>query len=165
MRPNKFTQKTTTTYYHISAIKNKESILANGLISDESEIFLCTSFDQLKMIAFNQLFLNEYSIFEVSTEGLTGEIIQDNVAEVGSGFQYIVKQNKIESKYLKFVNDAKFHYFDLAEDTNRVKARVFGMDEDQYIEMLVSTNEKWCEHYNAKYNKNISYNQPKVFNP
>ncbi|MHC0440992.1 hypothetical protein [Flavobacterium sp. 3-210] len=151
MRPNKFTTK----YYHITDIENKESILANGLISEESEIFVCDNFDQLKMIAFNQLFITEYSIFEISREGFSVKLIQDNVADFGSGHQYILQQSKIENKYIKFVEDAKFHYFDLAEETNRVKAKAFGFNEEQYIEMLVSASQKWCDFYNAKYDKNI----------
>lgn len=148
-------------FYHISPIKNKNSILSNGLISASSEIFVCNEFNQLKRIASGQLGISEYSIFQISSSNITGKILNDNVGEFGSQHQFIIKQDIIESKYIFHVEDVKWHPFDLAEANAREYASLIGFNEDQYIKLVVSVNKEWCDYFNKKYNTNITaFNQP-----
>lgn len=147
-------------FYHISPIENKDSILANGLISASSEIFVCNEFNQLKRIASSQLFISEYSVFKISASNITGKILNDNVAEFGSQHQFIIKQDIIESKYISHVADIKWHPFDLAEANARENASLIGLPEDQYIKLAVSTSQEWCDYFNKKYNTSITvFNQ------
>lgn len=53
-------------------------------------------------IARNQVFIKEYAVFSVSRYGIKVELQPDNVAELTAKFQWICKQPKIESKYLRF---------------------------------------------------------------
>jgi hypothetical protein len=148
-------------FYHISPIENKDSILANGLISASSEIFVCNEFNQLKKIASGQLFITEYSVFKISASNITGKILNDNVAEFGSQHQFIIKQDIIESKYISHVEDVKWHPFDLAEANARQYALSVGLNEDQYVKLVVSINQEWCDYFNKKYNTLITvFKQP-----
>lgn len=53
-------------------------------------------------IARNQVFIKEYAVFSVSRYGIKVELQPDNVVELTAKFQWICKQPKIESKYLRF---------------------------------------------------------------
>lgn len=143
-------------FYHISPIENKDSILANGLISASSEIFVCNEFNQLKRIASGQLGITEYSIFKISSSNITGKILNDNVGEFGSQHQFIIKQDIIENKYISHVEDVKWHPFDLAEANAREYASLIGFPEDQYIKLAVSISHEWCDYFNKKYNTSIN---------
>ncbi|WP_269237342.1 hypothetical protein [Flavobacterium flavigenum] len=144
-------------FYHISPIENKDSILKNGLISTSSEIFVCNEFNQLRRIAHGQLGISEYSIFKIPSSNITGEILNDDVAEFGAQYQFIVKQDIIESKCISHVEDVKWHPCDLAEVNNREFASFLGMDVDKLMQEMVQHNKEWCEHFNKKYNLNIDY--------
>lgn len=144
-------------FYHISPIENKDSILTNGLISTSSEIFVCNEFNQLRRIAHGQLGISEYSIFKIPSSNITGEILNDDVAEFGAQYQFIVKQDIIESKCISHVKDVKWHTCDLAEVNNREFASFLGMDVDKLMQEMVQHNKEWCEHFNKKYNLNIDY--------
>jgi len=102
-------------YYHITDVKTAFTILKKGLkANEEGDIFL---FENVSFtwgsqgirntvadsIAENQIFLKEYAILRVNSKGITGEVINDNVGELSSPFQWIVKQPLIEAKYLKFI--------------------------------------------------------------
>lgn len=143
-------------FYHISPIENKDSILSNGLISPSSEIFVCNEFNQLKRIASSQLFISEYSIFKISSSNITGEIENDNVGEFGAQYQFIIKQEIIESKYISHVEDVKSHPFDLAESNNRELASLWGTDEEEWMKLVVSHNEEWLDYYNEKHGTNYT---------
>lgn len=143
-------------FYHISPIENKDSILANGLISASSEIFVCNEFNQLKKIASGQLGISEYSIFKISPSNITGKILNDNVGEFGSQHQFIIKQEIIESKYISHVEDVKWHPFNLAEANNRELASLWGTNEEEWMKLIVSHNKEWLDYYNEKHGTNYT---------
>ena len=99
-------------YYHITAKKNLSTILKEGLkANEEGEIFLFENKSIVAnsvvntvadCIAHNQVFLDEYVMLEIANEGITSELINDNVGEISSSVQWIAKQPLIEVKYLEF---------------------------------------------------------------
>lgn len=145
-------------YYKIVPIEDLESIIEKGLISGNREIFVSDILEQLPLIANSQLGIFEYSVLKINSEGINGKIISDNVAEIGSGHQFIIKQSIIESQYIEHVEDKKWNKWDLAEHCERRKYNIMGMDDESIsgvIEYIVRINPEWCEHYNNKYNKSI----------
>lgn len=145
-------------YYKIVPIHDTKSIVQNGLNSDEGEIFVSDYIGQLPLIAQGQIGLLEYSIIKIDSQGITGEILPDNVAEIGSGHQFIVKQKNIPAAYIEHVEDVKWIKWDLNEHCERLKAQVMGMDEantNGLIEQIVRCTPEWCEYYNKKYGKNL----------
>lgn len=109
-------------YYHITDPKNVESIMKEGLKANkDGEIFLfenkaisyklpmidngvcrvCKVKTTIaNIIALNQLFLNEFAMFEISSDGIKGELLPDNVAEYSAPFQHIAKQLFILPEYI-----------------------------------------------------------------
>jgi hypothetical protein len=99
-------------YYHITEKKNMQSILQNGLIANElNEIFLFENkiLENTKTgitnnvsdcIAKNQLFLEEYIMFEIKDKGFEVHLINDDVAELTAPQQWILKQSKIDRKHI-----------------------------------------------------------------
>ncbi len=77
-------------YYHITDVKNVISILEKGLLlNQEGELFL---FDDRKIsgcIAYNQLGLSDFALFEIDS---TLDFIQDIVSEITSSHQWISKK-------------------------------------------------------------------------
>ncbi|OAE94001.1 hypothetical protein [Flavobacterium psychrophilum] len=99
-------------YYHITTKDKMQPILKNGLIANEcNEIFLFEN-KSIKhketgitnnvsdCIAKNQLFISEYVMFEIDSKGFETELINDDVAELTSTEQWILKQSKIDKKYI-----------------------------------------------------------------
>lgn len=114
-------------YYHITAPKNIDSILENGLRANaDGDIFLFENksiirpysifidenrewkMDESKksialvadIIAMGQVFLDEYAMFEVAREGIDSDMIPDNVAEESKNFQWIAKQPVISPQFI-----------------------------------------------------------------
>jgi len=123
-------------YFHISPLKNKKSILKNGLKSNDGTIFLFTDIMQENNIAVNQLFISEYSVFEILTEGISGELEEDNVTDIGSEYQVILMQDLIEAKYIKHISDIKKNIYDAIEAVEYPKYKAMGFTDEQYIDML-----------------------------
>jgi hypothetical protein len=109
-------------YYHITKNNKKtiDSILKKGLLCNEyGDIFL---FENLSFIAngvknyvsdhiaCNQLFLKTYSMFEIDSEGITTELISDNVAELCWKQQWIVHQPFISPCYINLFGKYKTNY-------------------------------------------------------
>ena len=102
-------------YYHITKKENGLSIHLFGLKSYENgEIFLFSDWTMTTrrtkkrvlicdLIARNQLFLDEFIIYEINPKGIKGEIKNDNVAELTSKFQWIITQDKISKSYVKLI--------------------------------------------------------------
>ena len=54
-------------------------------------------------IARNQVGVSVYAIFEIDRKGITSKIERDDVAESTASFQRIIKQDRIEPKFIHFV--------------------------------------------------------------
>ncbi len=141
-------------YYHISSIQNKENILKEGIISDCSEIFVTTNLDQIPFIANNQIFTDSYSIFLINEDAFNSEIINDDVADFGSQYQFILNQQRINPQFITFMKDEIWNHWELVEHCVSIVNKKIGFPDD-YIHINVSTSSDWCEHYNKKYNTNI----------
>jgi len=107
-------------YYHITKPENLESILETGLkANSEGQIFL---FDNVSIslngttnsvadcIAKNQIFLDEYAMLEISSEGILTELLPDNVGELSEKFQYIAMQNFIDERFINVFGIHKTQY-------------------------------------------------------
>lgn len=150
-------------YYHLSPIENKESILDTGLHSNEG-IFLFTNIEQAIHIATNQLGINEYSIFEVSKAGITGNLSNDNVADFGSEHQWILKQELVEAKYITFIKDESFNMYDSINEAEAKKFKAYGYSEEQIINMMRCFPERLAR-YNEVNGTNLTPLKSIEFNP
>jgi len=110
-------------YYHITKLDQSiiKSILTTGLRANDGMIFLFEnkSFrDSIsgventisECIANNQLFLDEYAMFEISSEGITVELVNDNVGESTSKYQWICYQPVIEPKFINLFGTYRTDY-------------------------------------------------------
>ena len=104
-------------YYHITQKENALSINFLGLKSNENgEIFLFSDWTLTTrrnkktvlicdLIAKNQLFFDEFIIYEINPKGINGKIENDNVAELTSKNQWIIMQDTIPRSYLKLTGE------------------------------------------------------------
>lgn len=99
------------TYYHISPIDNKKSIISNGLkCNEDGETFLFDTLSQAKYISINQVFLDEYSLFKIDYKGIEVEPKRDMVMEMGADSQYIIKQTSIKPQFIKHLKDESLNF-------------------------------------------------------
>jgi len=105
--------------YYISKVNLVPLIQENGIEADaEGSIFLFV-IDKGKMkdilniagyITTNQLFLDEYALFEVFENGITGEMIDFKTSGRTEQYQKILKQKNIHKDHIKFVNCYKTYF-------------------------------------------------------
>lgn len=126
-------------YYHISDIKNIDSIIEKGLLADEDGnifLFINESIDEPGIarnkqgklcmgmkrrsvsddIALNQLFLKEYALFEISAKGIEGKLKNDNVEELASVYHRIARQQQIKPEFIKFCGIYKVSMGELIDE-------------------------------------------------
>lgn len=107
-------------YYHITEIELIDSILKEGLKANEDgEIFLFEN-KSIRVnnvvntvadcIAMNQIFLDEYVMFEIDSKGISLELINDNVGELSHKQQWIAIQPLIEPNYISVFGIYKTGY-------------------------------------------------------
>jgi len=99
-------------YYHITknSKKVKDSILKNGLrCNEDGDIYLFENMafkingvtnNVSDAIAANQLFLKQYLMFEIDSDGLTVELQPDAVGEFSASMQWFVKQPVIAPAHI-----------------------------------------------------------------
>ena len=126
-------------YYHISDIKNIDSIIEKGLLADEDGnifLFINESIDEPGIarnkqgklcmgmkrrsvsddIALNQLFLTEYALFEVSVKGIDEKLENDNVEELASVYHRIARQQQIKPEFIKLCGIYKVSMGELIDE-------------------------------------------------
>ena len=126
-------------YYHISDIKNIDSIIEKGLLADEDGnifLFINESIDEPGIarnkqgklcmgmkrrsvsddIALNQLFLKEYALFEISAKGIEGKLENDNVEELASVYHRIARQQQIKPEFIKLCGIYKVSMGELIDE-------------------------------------------------
>jgi len=126
-------------YYHISDIKNIDSIIEKGLLADEDGnifLFINESIDEPGIarnkqgklcmgmkrrsvsddIALNQLFLKEYALFEISAKGIEGKLKNDNVEELASVYHRIARQQQIKPEFIKLCGIYKVSMGELIDE-------------------------------------------------
>lgn len=102
--------------FHITKPENVESILKNGLMANSDrqiflyegriietncfvkingELWMCRARDSVeRLIAANEVFIKIYSVLRVDVRGI--ELHPDDVAEIGSKWQWIANRDVIE---------------------------------------------------------------------
>lgn len=104
--------------YHITDPINVEAIQREGLKAHAGKIFL---FEDISIkpvwyrkpycvadhIALNQVCLKEFAMFKVSMDGIEKPLIQDDVAEICSKWQWYVEQDRIAPEYIEYVGKYK----------------------------------------------------------
>lgn len=92
-------------FYHVTSPENLGKILKEGLKANEyGEIFIFDEPNCAVAVAVNQLFLSDYALLKIDSEGIKTELTKDNVAELTAKYQYIIKQPVISRKYIRLVD-------------------------------------------------------------
>lgn len=107
--------------YHITTADKVRSILTDGLVANgggdtnsglsedgyiylfENKSYVHPFFGTVAVadaIATNQLFITDYVMLEIDTDGINGELEHDNVCELSAFAQWKVKQDRIDSRYI-----------------------------------------------------------------
>lgn len=142
-------------YYHVTELENKNSILKNGLESDENgNIFIYDDPSITDLLIKNQLFFTKYVVFKIDSCGIDVDLQNDNVAESTANKQFVVAQNKIHSTYLSIYKTGEIDEFKTVLKEN---IRLFSIINPSfrsfsYLEKLNSIAESY------KHNNKIFYN-------
>ena len=146
-----------TKLFYISDVKNKESILNDGIKSKVGEIILITKKTLAEKHAFHSLSCDHFSVFEIDPIGIEEEH-QDCIEEPENN-EVILPQQCIAPEFIKHIKDASYNYWDLTEKSTIQQAKILKVDPVEHLESVVAINQLWIEYYNKKYGKAI---QPSV---
>ena len=104
-------------YYHLTAPENSQSILESGIRANkDGEIFLFENklweADGISMwvsdsIAYNQVFIDSYDVWEVSSRGINGKFEQDLVREITYKQQFVLHQPIVKPNACRLVRRKK----------------------------------------------------------
>lgn len=133
-------------YYHLTETENVESVLKEGLLAnEEGEIFLFDRLDASMHIAANVFSNDKMAIMEINAQGIQSEITKDNVAEFFAEHLFIVKQDKIEPKYVRFKRNLEFSLFgyDLIMELKRLDSYSMDFAKEPYEEKLLFVANKF----------------------
>ena len=121
------TKKKVPFYYHITAVEDVKSILAEGLKGSttprnrgstfETPSICVLDSDNEKLtdsVAIHQIWpmqdIDQYAVLEISSLGVTGQVVEDNVAESSAPWQRVIKQERIEPRYLKHLRTRSLNF-------------------------------------------------------
>ena len=92
-------------YYHVTDVNNVDQIKRDGLkANEEGLIFVFTDMVVSSSIAKEQYGLvDRYAVFKIYSNGITGRIIKDRVAEFSAPYQRVIIQEKILKRYIDFL--------------------------------------------------------------
>lgn len=92
-------------FYYISPVEETKDIKAKGIRADSEEggISLCDEINVVHHIVCNQTGLREYSLFKVKLDGIWGDIRPDETGRLTSKYQWIVRQEYIDPKYIEYL--------------------------------------------------------------
>lgn len=106
-------------FYYISKVEHVPDIQENGIHADMESYIPIFSLDKGKIndalnvagyISSNQLFLDEYALFEITASGITGSISKQSISGKTSQYQKILKQQIIKKEHIKFINIYKTYF-------------------------------------------------------
>lgn len=90
--------------YHLTPHENTKAILEEGIKANEDgDIYVFTDMIVADTIAKNQVFTAKYSVFEINRKGIGVKLMPDDCGELSQAYQRIIKQNKIDPKYLELI--------------------------------------------------------------
>ena len=92
-------------YYHVTDVNNVDQIKRDGLkANEEGLIFVFTDMIVSGLIAKEQYGLvDRYAVFKIYSNGITGRVIKDRVAEFSAPYQRVIIQAKILNRYIDFL--------------------------------------------------------------
>ena len=92
-------------YYHVTDVNNVDQIKRDGLkANEEGLIFVFTDMIVSSLIAKEQYGLvDRYAVFKIYSNGITGRVIKDRVAEFSAPYQRVIIQEKILKRYIDFL--------------------------------------------------------------
>ena len=92
-------------YYHVTDVKNVDRIKKDGLkANEEGLIFVFTDMIVSGLIAKEHYGLvDRYAVFKIYSNGITGRVIKDRVAEFSAPYQRVIIQEKISLRDIDFV--------------------------------------------------------------
>jgi hypothetical protein len=92
-------------YYHVTDVNSVDQIKRDGLkANEEGLIFVFTDMIVSGSIAKNQFGLvDRYAVFKIYSNGITGRVIKDRVAEFSALYQRVIIQEKIQKSYIDFL--------------------------------------------------------------
>lgn len=108
--------------YHVTSRNAAKAILRYGLkcgedghiyLFDHTQVRISNHYKYIRVvdqIMCNQIDLDSGVILRVDTQGITSDILPDNVAEFTARWQYRVKQTLIEHEYIIRVGYVKCKY-------------------------------------------------------
>jgi hypothetical protein len=96
-------------YYHVTDVNNVDQIKRDGLkANEEGLIFVFTDMIASGLIAKEQFGLvDRYAVFKICSNGITGRVIKDRVAEFSAPYQRVIIQEEIEKRYIDFLGTFK----------------------------------------------------------
>ncbi|WP_048331033.1 hypothetical protein [Bizionia psychrotolerans] len=135
-------------YYYVSDILNRELIANNGISkNEEGYIFLFTTLTQEINVAFNLKGLKEWTLYEVDAKSFVETPISEPKALYGSEFHFSLKQEIIQPKYIKFIKDVRYDYWELLELSEFEKSNVLGWEYEKYVDFARTDSERLI-HFN-----------------
>ena len=104
-------------YYHVTDVNNVDQIKRDGLkANEEGLIFVFTDMIVSGSIAKNQFGLvDRYAVFKIYSNGITGRVIKDRVAEFSAPYQRVIIQEKIQKSYIDFLGVFRVDPYEPAE--------------------------------------------------
>lgn len=90
--------------FHLTRPENLESIERDGLRADsEGNIFAFSDLIVADNIAAEQVFADPYVLLWIHPYGINGKLYADDVAEGSHRFQCIIRQERIEPRYVHYL--------------------------------------------------------------
>lgn len=104
-------------YYHVTDVNNVDQIKRDGLkANEEGLIFVFTDMIVSDLIAKEQYrLMDRYAVFKIYSEGITGRVIKDRVAEFSAPYQRVIIQEKISKRYIEFLGTFKINPYEPTE--------------------------------------------------
>ncbi len=92
--------------FHVTDPTKVKSILRRGLRANEEGFIFVFSDERLaNSIAIGQLFLPTYGLLSIDGEGIYGDVMPDEVAELAAPWQWIIEQPVITPKFIRFLGN------------------------------------------------------------
>jgi hypothetical protein len=127
--------------WHVSRIKNVESIMKSGIVSNEQgDIFVINNRDVAEDIASSQVFAKEFALFSVDPRGISGEVIFDECSELISHQrqQFIIKQPRIEPQFIRHAGNWRL----LSSRIQKLGSGWHSINRCRFL-LRISLNPKW----------------------
>jgi len=93
-----------TLFYHVTRPEHLASIERDGLRADaDGNIFAFTDLIVADTIAAEQVFADPYALLWIAGSGIKGRLYADDVAESCRQFQCIIRQDRIDPRYVHYL--------------------------------------------------------------